>query len=334
MLRGESGGRWGNWIVWLVGAALLGAVVSFVAHFAEEHAFTRLLQQARPRWLLVAVVLQSATYLAEADVWRAGTGASAARVSLGKLYRLSIAKLFVDQAIPSGGLSGTLLYVEALRRAGVARAAALSGVVVATFSYYMSYVACLGVALVMGLGTHAIKLPVVVAAVAFIGVSTALSAFVFQQAGRTESGGVVRRLEIKIPFIGRALGLLRDADPALTRNPRVLKRAFAAQIAIVLLDAATVWVCLLAVGAAPAPTSVYVGYMFSSLFRTLSVVPGGLGAFEAASTYMLHIGGTSVEAALSATLLFRGFSFWLPMLPGLLFARQAAAGSIVTRAGA
>ncbi|HVY79600.1 MAG TPA: lysylphosphatidylglycerol synthase transmembrane domain-containing protein [Steroidobacteraceae bacterium] len=215
MLRGESGGRWGNWIVWLVGAALLGAVVLFVRHFAEEHAFTRLLQQARPRWLLVAAVLQAATYLAEADIWRVGTRLDAARVSLGNLYRLSIAKLFVDQAIPSGGLSGTLLLVEALRRAGVARADALSGVVVATYSYYMSYVACLGVALVMGLGTDAIKLPVVVPAVLFIGASIALSAFVFRQAGRTASGGVVRRFDAPV----RATDRRRSDYRAPRRRP-------------------------------------------------------------------------------------------------------------------
>jgi hypothetical protein len=44
---------------------------------------------------------------------------------------------------------------------------------------------------------------------------------------------------------------------------------------------------------------------------------GGLGAFEAASVLTLKVAGVS----LAATLLFRGLSFWLPMVPGLVFSR-------------
>src|SRR4029079_15403130 len=46
------------------------------------------------------------------------------------------------------------------------------------------------------------------------------------------------------------------------------------------------------------------------------IVPDGLGTFEATSVSMLRMVGIDVAVALSATLLFRGLSFWLPMLPG------------------
>ena len=36
--------------------------------------------------------------------------------------------------------------------------------------------------------------------------------------------------------------------------------------------------------------------------------------------------GIAVEAALAATLLLRGFTFWLPMLPGVWLARREMAG--------
>jgi len=38
--------------------------------------------------------------------------------------------------------------------------------------------------------------------------------------------------------------------------------------------------------------------------------------FEATSVLMPRMVGIDVAVALSATLLFRGLSFWLPMLPG------------------
>jgi Mg2+-importing ATPase len=325
MPEGEASTRRGKWIVWLLGAALLGVVVSLAAHFSEEHAFARLLDEAQPFWLLAAGALQATTYLAEAQVWRVAVRGDATRLSLARLYRFSVAKLFVDQALPSGGVSGTLLYVQALQRAGVGRGAALSGVIVATFSYYTSYVLCLSAALIIGLVQNALTAPVMVVAIAFMFVSMAIAVFVLRQAGRAPSR-LATRLEKRAPFVGRALSILRDSDPKIRRDLYALGRALTAQIAIVLLDAATIWTCLLAVGAAAQPAPVFVGYMFSSLLRTLSFVPGGLGAFEAASTYLLHAGGVSVEAALSATLLFRGLSFWLPMIPGVLFARQAASG--------
>jgi Mg2+-importing ATPase len=56
------------------------------------------------------------------------------------------------------------------------------------------------------------------------------------------------------------------------------------------------------------------------------VVPGGLGVFEAVSVATLKLIGVSVAAGLAATLLFRGFSFWLPMMPGLILARREAQG--------
>jgi hypothetical protein len=37
---------------------------------------------------------------------------------------------------------------------------------------------------------------------------------------------------------------------------------------------------------------------------------------------MLHVHGVTIEAALAATLLARGFTFWLPMAPGLAIARR------------
>lgn len=55
--------------------------------------------------------------------------------------------------------------------------------------------------------------------------------------------------------------------------------------------------------------------------RSICVTPGGLGVFEGAAVTTLHWAGVPLPVALSATLLFRGLSFWAPMLPGLLVAR-------------
>jgi P-type Mg2+ transporter len=58
--------------------------------------------------------------------------------------------------------------------------------------------------------------------------------------------------------------------------------------------------------------------------RFVGIVPGGLGIFEAASVLTLRLIGVELSVALSATLLFRGLSFWLPLVPGFWFSRLYA----------
>jgi len=68
---------------------------------------------------------------------------------------------------------------------------------------------------------------------------------------------------------------------------------------------------------------VFVSFMVSSLLRTVGVVPAGLGPFEAVSVATLSLAAVPVSSGFAATLLFRLLSFWLPLVPGMLFARAA-----------
>ena len=66
-----------------------------------------------------------------------------------------------------------------------------------------------------------------------------------------------------------------------------------------------------ALGVTAPAGAVFTSFMIASLFRTMRIVPGGLGTFEATSVLMLRMVGIDVAVALSATLLFRGLSFCL-----------------------
>jgi hypothetical protein len=58
----------------------------------------------------------------------------------------------------------------------------------------------------------------------------------------------------------------------------------------------------------------------------------GLGSFEAALVSLLTLTGTGLEAAFAATILLRGLTFWLPMLPGLWLARREIRGAAAMKA--
>jgi hypothetical protein len=98
------------------------------------------------------------------------------------------------------------------------------------------------------------------------------------------------------------------------------------EAAIFVLDGATLWSGLRAVGVGASFPSVFAAYMLAALARTMGIVPGGLGTFEAVCVGGLRITGVPLGGALAATLLFRGLSFWLALAPGMVFARRASRG--------
>ena len=65
-------------------------------------------------------------------------------------------------------------------------------------------------------------------------------------------------------------------------------------------------------------------FILASVVATLSPIPLGLGSFEGTCTGLLHLMGGRLEASLAATLILRGFTLWIPMLPGLWVIRREA----------
>jgi Mg2+-importing ATPase len=312
--------RTGNWLPWLLGFAMLAAVVAAALHLAEERAFVRLLGQVEPAWLLVALALQAATYLAQATTWLTVLRRAGARVPFGYACALSLQKLFLDQALPSMGLSGTAAVAQSLQQRGAARPTVMAAVAVDIGCYFAAYVLSLGAALTILLqGGHASTL-VLAAAALFVIFGASLTTAVLTLSGRAP-GRHTRHL-LRLPGIGRAVELLREADPHLARDPALLLRATLLQLAIFVLDAATLWVLIRALGFVASPGAVFASFMLASLLRTFSFMPGGIGTFEAASVAALTLAGIPVAVGLSATLMFRGLSFWLPMLPGLVISRH------------
>jgi len=54
-----------GWLSLFVGVALLAAVIAAALRFSEERAFIRLAERAEPWWLMAALLLQAATYVAQ-----------------------------------------------------------------------------------------------------------------------------------------------------------------------------------------------------------------------------------------------------------------------------
>ena len=115
-----------RWAPWLFGLGILAAVVMFTTHQSQAMAFAHLVRHVRPAGLLLALLLQMGTYLTDARIWQRVLASANISRPLRAYVGLGLAKLFMDQAIPSGGLSGTVLVIRALDRRGVPRGASMA----------------------------------------------------------------------------------------------------------------------------------------------------------------------------------------------------------------
>jgi Mg2+-importing ATPase len=309
-----------RWFSWIFGFAMLAAVIIAALHFSEERELVRIAERAQAWWVTIAIVLQAGTYLAQGETWRVVTRAARVAVPSSVAFKLSLAKLFIDQALPSAGISGTLVVARALEQRGVSRAVVMASVVVDSVSYYGAYVLSLALALLITVIGGQASLLILAAALFFVVFSVTLTTAALVLSGRRSPGPKWLR---RIPLLRNVLSLLGEADPTLARSLPLILKSCLYQLAIVLLDATTVWILVRSLGEVASPTGVFASFIISTLLRTISIVPGGLGIFEAASVVTLKLAGVGVPVALAATLLFRGLSFWLPMVPGLVFSRGA-----------
>ena len=95
------------WLSWVLGAAILLAVVMAAVHVSEGREFVEVAERAKPWWLVLAVCVQAATYIAQGEIFRRVPRAAGYHLPPTAAYELSLAKLFIDQALPSAGVGST-----------------------------------------------------------------------------------------------------------------------------------------------------------------------------------------------------------------------------------
>lgn len=313
---------------WLFGLLVLATVVLVAAKFSELERFTEIARNAEPAWLLVAFVLQALTYVCAAGVWQGTLWRAGEHRSFGSMVPLGLAKLFADQALPTGGIGGTVLVVAGLERRGISRPVGMAALLIGLVSYYAAYLTAVVAALAILYRSHALDRAMIAAAALFVLVAAGIPTIVLLARrwlrSDNHSGPVTtlnRWLE-RVPGYSTLTQAVSQAPTSLLRDPPAFVIGFALQLMVFALDAGTLWVMLAAIGAETSPAIAVAAFVMASLAATVGPMPLGLGTFEAVCVTVLHLQGLSIEVALTATLLLRGFTFWLPMIPGLVLARR------------
>lgn len=303
---------------WIFGLLGLAAVAGVVAKRGEIERFVRLLDTLSPAWLAVGLLLQALTYACVALAWSLGLRQGGVRRPVPELLALAVGKLFVDQSVPVGGVGGTAFVVAALSRRGVPRGACLATLILNLLGQHIAYLVATGAVI----GTLWLRHE---ARPWMLGI-----AGLFMLASITVPLGLVLALRLgrRIPQALLRLPGMRALVRAASEVPtRVLRDRRVPAIAVlnlgwILLDAATLWAMLHALGLAVPYPQALPSYLLALMVATITPIPMGLGTFEATCVAALTAQHVPIEGALAATLMLRGYTTWLPMLPGWLVTRH------------
>lgn len=302
------------------GLLILGALLFSVSHFGEFEHFLGLLGKIDMLWVATALFLQLGTYFALALLWQQAFRFSSIRYPLSRLLPLAVAKLFADQALPTGGISGIAFVMNAFKKREVSGSSGMGVMLIGILSYYAAYLLVAFVSLGILWVRRDANPWIVTCFAVFIIIAVAIPASILllkRWGGKEPPSWILR-----IPAAEGLLKVYSKAPDSILRNPALLMITTFLQTVIFMLDAATLWAMLLALGEQVSPAVAFASFVFSSIVAMLSLIPLGLGSFEATSVALLAMSGVRLETAFAATLLLRGFTLWLPLVPGLLLTRK------------
>lgn len=302
----------------LFGLLLLAAVIYVAMNLGEGREFLKLVRHADPFWLIIGVLYQAATYLCSGAIWWIVVKHFKVDITLAELSALSLAKLSLEKIVPSGGFGGSLLLVRSVKGRGAPESVAAATLLVDVLSNYSSKAISIVIAVAIIWADQGLHWIIVLVCAVFTLFAVVILGGIFLLMGRRKIPGWLR----KIPAVGPVVKSISEAPPEAMHSKRLFWGATGLQLLIIVLDAATLDAMLRSIGNPAQLDKIFASFSMANVASMLSLIPGGLGAFEGVSILMLGLLNVPVKAGLAATLMLRAFILWLPIIPGVFILRR------------
>lgn len=288
-------------------------------------------------WVLLIIPIQALGHLAQANMYQRLFRILGERFRLKSMFRLSLELNFVNTIFPSGGVSGFSYLSLRMKDEGISTA---KSTLVQTLRFILVFTSfqlllIFGV-LTLALGGSASNMTILVATA--IGTLTAVAtlglAFVIGSKQRINSffTFLARALNKFIQFFRRNNPETINIDRArktftelhenymhIRRNFKVLKYPVFFAFLSNLAEVAAIYVVYLAFGQAVNPGAVILAYAVANFAGLISVLPGGIGIYEALMTAVLAAGGIPPSVSLPVTIMFRIINMLVQLPPGFFF---------------
>jgi uncharacterized membrane protein YbhN (UPF0104 family) len=286
---------------------MLASLVLLAPAVADLPAALERLQHGATGWLALALVLEALSFLGHAVLFRAVGLDERGRIDLRASVEITLAGHAATRLLASAGAGGVALTAWAMRRAGMERAtvaARMTTFLVLLYSVYMGALVLGGAGLALGILPGGGSAAITVVPAVFGAVVIAI---------------VVGAQHIR-PGAGRVRRVLAPVGAGVRDARRMARSGHAGLLGALMwwgFDIAVLWACFEAFGASPAVAVLVVAYFVGTLANTLPL-PGGVGGVEGGMIGALVAFGVDPALAIVAVLAYRGFAFWLPIVPGAI----------------
>jgi glycosyltransferase 2 family protein len=276
------------------------AAVYLLAGELAKASLGRTLSAANWRWSFVALALSAVTYLGAA---LSVSGFVSERLGLVRTLLVQLASSFVTLVTPAA-VGGVALNVRFLQRRKIPPPVAVASIGVSQVVAFALHVLLLiGFAAIAGAGDKTPIRPPTWSYFVGAGLLLLAAIVVAIPAGR-------RMLRARLSPTFRQV-LPRMVEVA--QQPRKLAEGIGGALLLCGAYIACLAVCVAAFGTSVPIAKIGFVYLTGSALGSIIPTPGGLGAVEAALTTGLTAAGVPSAAAVSAVLLFRLITFWLPI---------------------
>ncbi len=276
------------------------AAIYLLAGELASASLTDVLRSADWRWGAVALALSAATYAGAA---LSLSGFVAERLNFVRTLLVQLAGSFVTLVTPAA-VGGAALNVRYLQRRKIPPPVAVASVGVSqVVAFVLHIVALIVFAAIAGTGTKSPITPPTWAYFVVLGLVVLAGAVLAVPAGR-------RLVRARVsPAFGQVLPRLLE----VAQHPRKLGEGIGGALLLSLAYILCLAACVAAFGRSVPFAKIGFVYLTGSALGSIIPTPGGLGAVEAALTAGLTAAGVPGAVAVSAVLLFRLLTFWLPV---------------------
>jgi uncharacterized protein (TIRG00374 family) len=327
-------GRWRRWRGWLpfLVTPLRRGIVIFVVLLVIEYLVVPelvgaskdlyLLGRVNAAWLAAGLALEGLSLFCYGLLTQAVLPPGAANPGLSRLFRIDLAAAAVAHVIPAGtvgsaGVGYRLFTADGIKGNAAAVMMATKGLgstVVLNVLLWLSLVISIPLA-----GFHPIYVTVaIISAVVLLAVGSL--AFGITRGGRRASR-ILCALGDRIPGLSgdRLERAIRDAGTslaALARDQRTLFWPLTWASLNWLLDAASLWCFVAAIGRFVNPAELFAAYGIANVAGVLPLTPAGLGVIDSVAPLLLVSFGVTRSVATLGVLGWRLVNFWLPIPAG------------------
>lgn len=283
------------------------------------------IEDGSPAWLVLALGFAMASFGAYVVVFQGVFVRAGADINWRESYQITMAGLAATRLFAAGGAGGLVLTAWALRRSGMARRQVADKTLSFLVLTYMVYMLAL---IVCGFGLRPGPLPgedpfavtVVPATIALIITAVALLLALVPTDFQRRLDGVAHRQGRIGRFAQRAASVPAAASSGIRDAARLVRArdpAVLGAFAYWAFQIATLWAAFRAFGESP-PPAVLVMAFFVGMLGNLLPMPGGIGGVDGGMIGAFAAFYVDAGLAVVAVLVYRGFVFWLPTVPGLI----------------